>query len=222
MDGFNKWLFDTIQPFIKENILEIGSGIGNISGFLLSHYSQVSLSDMRPEYLDLLKNKFAGRKELRQVIPIDLNDSDLEWRYPQLKEGFDTIIASNVIEHIERDSVALRNCHKLLKKGGTLIVLVPAYQSLFNGLDAELGHFRRYTRQSLKHLIKACGFKVVHSSYFNIIGILGWWLNGKLMGKRVLPEDQLRAFNRMVPIFRLLDNVVFHQVGLSVIAIGEK
>ncbi len=58
------------------------------------------------------------------------------------------------MEHIENDHLAIHNCRKLLKKGGKLIILVPAFQSLYNGFDKELYHYRRYTKHTLNKLFK--------------------------------------------------------------------
>src|SRR6185295_819539 len=100
--------------------------------------------------------------------------------YKHLMGTFETVFALNVVEHIENDMLAIRNCHKLLKKGGKLIILVPAFQSLYNGFDKELYHYRRYTKHTLNKLFKENSFHLVESKYFNALGILGWYVSGKL------------------------------------------
>ena len=57
-DRFNKWMYETIQPYVKGNILEIGSGIGNISQYFLDDQQQITISDLRENYLDFLRNEF--------------------------------------------------------------------------------------------------------------------------------------------------------------------
>jgi hypothetical protein len=110
----------------------------------------------------------------------------------------------------------------LLKTGGTLVILVPAYQFLYNKFDKELEHYRRYTKASLNSLFKKANFKIIHNQYFNAIGILGWFVSGRLLGNNLIPEDQMKAYNTLVPIFRILDKLVLNIFGLSVITVGKK
>lgn len=219
---FNKWMFETILPFCAGSILEVGSGIGNISHFFLESGMRITLSDIRSHYCDALKNKFSRAKKLEEVLLIDLADRDFENKYVKYRETFNTVFALNVVEHIQDDKSAIRSCRFLLKKGGNLIILVPAYQMLYNNFDKELGHFRRYTKNSLKSLFLENEFEIIHSQYFNVIGILGWFVSGKLMGKKSIPKGQMGLYNKLVPIFRTMDKITFERIGLSVITVGRK
>lgn len=221
-DRFNKWMFETILPFCAGSILEVGSGIGNISHFFLESGLRITLSDIRFHYSDALKNKFSRAKTLEEVLLIDLADRDFENAYVKYRETFNTVFALNVVEHIQDDKSAIRNCRFLLKKGGNLIILVPAYQMLYNNFDKELGHFRRYTKNSLKNLFLENEFEIIHSQYFNMIGILGWFVSGKLLGKKSIPKGQMGLYNKLVPIFRIMDKIIFERIGLSAIAVGRK
>ncbi|MDD4754877.1 MAG: hypothetical protein PHG29_02255, partial [Prolixibacteraceae bacterium] len=59
-NNFNRWMYETIKPFCKGHVLEIGSGIGNISQFLLSDGYEVTLSDINSSYLEILDKRFSG------------------------------------------------------------------------------------------------------------------------------------------------------------------
>jgi SAM-dependent methyltransferase len=219
---FNEWLFSSLSPFCRDNILEIGSGIGSISTLILEKYSKVCLSDLKEEYCEILRKKFAQHPNLINVYQLDLEEPDLQQSFPGLISQFDSIIASNVVEHVKDDSLAIRNCYDMLKPKGRLIVLVPAYEALYNNLDRDLGHFRRYRKNELTKLFRTGGFSVLHSQYFNAAGIPGWWFTGTILKKNILPKNQLGLFNKLVNIFQLLDKLIFNQVGLSLIVVGEK
>ena len=221
-DEFNKWLYEELAPYCKDNILEIGSGIGNISTFLIRFFKNVTLSDVRNDYCHSLHQKFQGNKNLSTICLMDLSTKKIEHDYPDLLNKFDTIIASNVVEHIKDDKLAIDNCYKMLKPRGRVIVLVPAFTWLYNPFDRELGHFRRYTKSSLSVLIQSQGFKIIDSKYFNALGMLGWWFSGSVLTKKALPANQLRFYNRIIPIARQIDKILFRHVGLSAIAAGEK
>ena len=221
-DKFNKWMYDTIAPACKGNILEIGSGIGNISNYFLQNGSTITLSDLRDNYLEILKHKFENYQNLKGVITLNLVDKDFENKYAHLLNSFDTVYALNVVEHIEDDQLAIANCRKLLKENGSLVILVPAYQFLYNRFDKELEHYRRYTTTSLNNLFTKNNFNIRKSQYFNAAGILGWFLSGKILNKKTIPEGQMKLYNLLVPIFKITDRLVLNKVGLSIITFGRK
>jgi 2-polyprenyl-3-methyl-5-hydroxy-6-metoxy-1,4-benzoquinol methylase len=221
-DHFNRWMFENLSPYCKDNILETGSGIGNISALLLEQFNEVSLSDLRNTYCKLLNGRFSGNDHLKNVYVLDLGEQQIEKNYPSLMNKFDTVLSSNVVEHVEDEQMAFQNCRKLLKAGGQLVILVPAYNWLYNSFDKELGHYRRYTKARLKKLFVQHGFEVVHAQYFNAVGILGWWFSGSVMRKKMLPKNQLTLYNKLIPFIRLMDKLLLHQAGLSVIVAGEK
>ena len=219
---FNKWLFDTIRPYCKGHVLEVGSGIGNISKLFLEQHFQLTASDLRAAYCEHLVKHFGQHNRLEGVVSIDLVAPDFSQRYRGFLQQFDTVVASNVIEHIEHDHLAVSNCLQLLRPGGHLVILVPAYQSLYNKFDEELGHYRRYTARTVRQLLEGSGLSVIHQQYFNIIGILGWFIDGSVLKKRLIPRKQLMIFDSLMPLIRLVDTLAFRSFGLSTIAVGRK
>jgi 2-polyprenyl-3-methyl-5-hydroxy-6-metoxy-1,4-benzoquinol methylase len=222
-DKFNKWMFETIKPHCKGKVLEIGSGIGNISQFFLADSQfQIQLTDIRDNYCDRLKQKFASSKNLLGVENIDLVDPNFDTKYSSHLEKYDTVFALNVVEHIKEDNLAIANAKKMLVKGGKLIILVPAYQALYNQFDTSLEHYRRYTKKNLNPLFVNNKLEIVHSQYFNAIGIAGWYVSGKLQKNDSIPEGQMGLYNKLVPVFKIADKLIFNKLGLSVITVGKK
>lgn len=218
----NRWMYDQIAPFCKGRILEIGSGIGNISDFILREHDEVTLSDVKPAYCRRLEQTFGGRHSLRGIYPIDLAVPDIERIHPRLMGAFDTVIALNVVEHIDDHEQAIRNARKLLKMGGKVVVLVPAYRWLYNPLDMELGHFRRYKRRNLAELLAGQHFEVVHTQYFNAAAVPGWWISGNLCKMKEIKRGPLYMYDRLVPILKLADRLSGKRFGVSVIAVGAR
>lgn len=219
---FNEWMYQQIKPDLQGRILEIGSGIGNISSFLVRDRYELTLSDVETHYLKQLKQQFGSSPLIRQILSIDLANMDFKKTYAHLAAEFDTVFLLNVLEHIEHDDIALQHIHFLLKPGGKIIILTPAYQWLFCRYDKELGHFRRYTRKRLSRLAQTQGYAVEKARYFNALGIAGWAVLGKLLGKRNLESSELSLFNRLVPLAKWLDKISFSRIGLSVIVTGRK
>lgn len=219
-DRFNKWMYETIRPHVQGKILEVGSGTGNITKYFLEEKADIYLSDIRDNYCDILKQKFDGLDEGR-VIKMDLTDTEFDQKFGEMFGTFDAVYALNVVEHIKDDSLALANIKKLLKNEGQVVILVPAYQTLYNTFDEALEHYRRYTKSRLEKLISE-NYEVVKSQYFNAIGILGWFLNGNILRKKIIPSGQMKLYNKVIPISRVVDKVILNQMGLSVITIGKK
>jgi 2-polyprenyl-3-methyl-5-hydroxy-6-metoxy-1,4-benzoquinol methylase len=221
-DKFNQWMYDTIAPYCHGKILEVGSGIGNISSYFLNKGQDISLSDLRENYCQILRNNFKEFPSLNQVVQLDIVDENFDTKYAHLLESFDSIYALNIVEHVKDDTLAIANCKKLLKPGGHLVILVPSYQKLYNNFDIELEHYRRYTQKSLDKLFVANELKIIHRQYYNFVGILGWWFSGNVLKKKTIPGGQMKLYNSLVPIIKLVDKVLLQKAGLSVITVGKK
>jgi SAM-dependent methyltransferase len=219
--NFNEWMYDTIKPYCAGKILEIGSGIGNISSFFIDDRQHIVLSDIRKNYYDYLKKNFSKRDGYKDTILLDIVHPEFDSLYGSHFSQFDTVFALNVVEHIYDDRVAINNAGKLLKEGGNLIILVPAYPMLYNNLDKELGHYRRYTRRSMINLLSN-KFKIIHSQYFNVFGMLGWYQSGRVLKNKTIPTSQLAFFNKLVPFCKIMDKMTLNKIGLSVLAVGSK
>jgi 2-polyprenyl-3-methyl-5-hydroxy-6-metoxy-1,4-benzoquinol methylase len=216
-DKFNKWMFETIRPYCHGNTLEIGSGIGNISLFFIQHGYSITLSDTNEYYIEQLKKNF---KDTR-IFSIDLVNEDFPEKYARLLQTFDTVVFLNVLEHIDNEKQAIENCRKLLKPGGSLVVLVPAYTFLFSKMDRELQHYRRYTSKRLFSLVSKKKFIVKKVFYFNALGIVAWTY-GKFLGLHSIPSKEMKLFNNLVPLAKFIDKILFKKTGLSVIMVAQK
>ena len=145
----NAWLFSKLAPHISGDVLEIGSGIGNLSRFIVERARSVVLSDMEAHYLDALSKTFSGDPR----VSVATYDLDGEPSSVIASRRFDAIVAVNVIEHIRDDHALVRRLAALLKPGGKLVIYVPACPFAYGSLDRALGHYRRYTPQSLRTLL---------------------------------------------------------------------
>jgi len=206
-------MFDRLHRWIGRRVLEIGSGIGNLSAFLADR-ERLVLTDTREEYLTRLRQRFAGHPNVavaRLYLPHEHDALG--------GERFDTVICLNVLEHVENDIASLVAIRALLAPRGRLVLLVPALPALYGSIDRALGHHRRYTRAGLAARMRSTGFTVVHIEYFNSAGIPGWWLAGRVLRRQTIPAGSLRLYDALVPLFRL-ERLLPWRVGQSLIAIG--
>ena len=137
------------------------------------------------------------------------------------RRRFDAIVAVNVIEHIQDDNRAVAALASLLKPGGRLLVYVPAVPFAFGTLDQMLGHYRRYTADSLARVLCGAGLDPGPIRYFNLLGLLGWFINGRILRRKSLSETQIAVFERLVAFLRIEDRVRL-PIGLGVISCAAK
>jgi len=219
--SFNRWMYECIQPFVTGDSIEIGSGIGNISAFFAAAGQPITLTDTDESEVAVLKQRFAAYPNVRDIWQMNIASPDFTKKYAHLAGRFDSVFLLNVLEHIEDDSLAVQHCRFLLKAGGTLLILVPAYKMLFSKMDELLGHYRRYTATSLCTVIAQNGFKIEKSFYFNALGMAGWWWN-KIFSKAEISSGKMALFNRLVPVAKYIDKLCFNKWGLSTIVAAKK
>ncbi len=203
-----------LKPYIGHDILEVGSGIGNMTRYFVRH-GNVTATDISPFCIRELQRTYAEHQTVK-VQHLDISRNS----YPQF-EIYDTIICLNVLEHIEDDVEALRNMRKLLKPGGKLVLYVPANPRLYCEIDRGVGHYRRYLMDELLGKMKKAGYRVPHFRHHNIIGAIGWWIQGKVMGKKVIGANDVGGFELLMPLVKAQDKLD-SRFALSILAIGER
>lgn len=214
---FNRWMADTIQPFLGNCIMEIGAGIGNLTRCLVPRTKRYIASDIYSEHLARLTNKFQHRRNV-EVCYVDLACSEY---FERFTNQMDSVLCLNVLEHIEDDLAGLRNIHSVLRSGGRAIVLVPNDQKVYGTLDEALGHYRRYSETELREKMQQTGFEVETVLMFNRISRPAWYVSGKILKRKALGRGQMRLFDSMVGLWRKIDPML-PWPATSLIAIGKK
>jgi len=218
LEPYNRWLVSRFAHAIGRRVLEIGAGFGNITRHLKGRELLVA-SDLDPVALEHLKGVFRDDPSVRIAsyrFPLDGSARE-EVRALDV----DTVVCLNVLEHIENDRTTLANLKEALSPGGRLILLVPAFARLYGTLDEHLHHFRRYEKAELEQKIREAGFELEDLRFVNRPGIFGWWLNGRVLRRRVLPRGQLLAFKLLMPLLKR-EEVEPPTSGLSLLAIARK
>ena len=212
---YNGHLWSRMKPFVGARVLEIGSGTGGISRHLLGARSLV-VTDTRAGYRDLLERLF------RNYPHVSVHAMTLGEPAPELeRERFDTVVAANVLEHVEDDGAALRQIFALLEPGGRVVLVVPMLRALYGQIDRAIHHHRRYERAEIEEKLAKAGFVVEATAPINALGIPGWWLNSVLLRRRSVPGIQARLNDLLVPWLRFEEKLGL-PVGMSLLAVGRK
>lgn len=218
LDAYNRWVFELLSPHITGRVLEVGCGTGNITKFVAQKAEEVVGVDPVARFIDRFRLRFTGnhsvtshRCTLADLTPAN-NDAG----------RFDTAISCNVFEHIEDHVEALKQVARHLKPGGKAVIFVPAGPIAFGKLDSELGHYRRYTVNSMRDAMQDAGLEWVQGRYSNMVGLFGWWFNSVVLGKTTVPGGQAIWFNKLVPILRRLERLIPVPFGQSVVGVARK
>ncbi|OAV67579.1 bifunctional 3-demethylubiquinone-9 3-methyltransferase/ 2-octaprenyl-6-hydroxy phenol methylase [Bacteroidales bacterium Barb6] len=191
-------------------ILDIGAGIGLFAGTIRENGYNVHCLEPDLFQANLLKGS-------RFEVSTNINE---------LADGsFDFIYALNVLEHIENDREELLLWAKKLKKGGKLLIYVPAFHLLYSSMDKKVGHFRRYRKKDLTEKIIHAGLvPVCNAKYADSLGFFVTLLY-KLINKSDgdVNENSLIFYDRVLfPLSRLGDFFFNRLFGKNVFIIAEK
>ncbi len=214
--NYNKWIAECFLPNIESPVIEIGAGIGNITSYFLPK-KQLVVSDSDSALTEYLQKKFIDKNNVK-VIRVDIEDNPQK----KLLNYFSTVIGINVLEHIEDDIKVLKNARLILKKGGRLMLFVPAKKFAYTRLDKELGHFRRYEKREIIEKLSKSGYAVEKIYYFNIVGLLSWFIRDKISKSYHLRPYQISIFNSIVPVLKRVENIYRPPIGISLVVHARK
>jgi 2-polyprenyl-3-methyl-5-hydroxy-6-metoxy-1,4-benzoquinol methylase len=151
----NAWIYSKFADHVRGDVLEIGSGIGNLSRLIVKDAESVVLIDVEDQYIACRDEAF-GREQRVVVTRFNLDEPTPE---EIAHRRFDAIVAVNVIERLQEDQRAVGMLASLLKPGGRFLIYVPAVPLAYGTLDRMLGHYRRYTARSLAGLLRGAGLE---------------------------------------------------------------
>lgn len=218
LKNYNRWIYENIKEAIGNNILEIGSGMGSLIDFVIAKGRKITGAEIDDKFFKYSREKYAKNSDVKIVKSDSL---ELEKKFK--KGSFDTVTILNTLEHIKDDFKAVKIIYNLLDKGGKLAVFVPAFQCIYGKLDENVGHYRRYTKATLRKVLEENNFEIKKIYYMNFIGFFGWYFNAKFLKRGYTPELQSSFFdNFFVPLEKAIEKIIKPPIGQSVVAIAVK
>ncbi|MGD0965162.1 MAG: class I SAM-dependent methyltransferase [Candidatus Acidiferrales bacterium] len=213
------WQGRLVSREIGRRVIELGCGVGNFTGTLLDREAVMAL-DKEPSCIERLKLRYPNRHNL-DTFTCDADVLD-ERRCELAGFGADSCVCLNVLEHIGDDAKALRAMASILTPGGVIVLLVPAFPALYGPIDKNLGHHRRYTRNSITQPAASAGLRVKKAHYFNCVGFLGWWINSHILKREAQSEKQIETFDRLVPVLSRMEDIAHPPFGQSLFVVLQK
>lgn len=216
---YHQWILSIFNPYVGSNILEVGAGSGSVSKMLLEYRpKKAGFVEPSKKMYGLLKKNVRGKN----IYTYNAFFGDIASKIR--KEVVpDSIFYVNVLEHVPDDKKELELMYELLPKDGHIFIFVPALPRLMSTFDKRLGHFRRYTKPSLKALVEETGFSIQESRYFDFPGIFPWYFTYTLSGSNRLSPGAVDIYDKFViPLIKPVENTIHPLIGKNVILIAKK
>ncbi len=218
---YQKWVRDAVSPYLGSRILEIGAGIGNMSQWLPMRELLV-ISEGNESFVPTLEKirqqSFQNDPKCKTVHML----VDSPWVNSFKEYKFDTIVSFNVLEHIEDDAKAIADFSEVLSSSDKLrprriVSFIPAHPWLYGSMDVEFGHYRRYSAKVFHKMVsRVLPHAKVESRYFNILGVPGWLILGRLLRRKNIGISSIQAFEKLCPYVRGIDDYLHKKLRLPI------
>ena len=214
---YRKWQIDTVRPYCGRCVLELGPGMGHFAAELDAlGLDRLVLADAEQYALKRLRRRYAGRADV-DVVRLEVPGA------VDIGEPVDTILAMNVIEHIDDDTGALRDLATALVPGGRVVIWVPGYPQLYGEFDRKVGHVRRHTPKTLREHVARAGLNVEVCRPMNLLGGFAWWLAVRRGGVGCPKPWLVWLFDNVaIPVTRFLERFVRPPFGQTVFCVASK
>ena len=215
-ENWKRYWSTHIKPFLGRRVLEVGAGIGTNTPFLSYGVEEwICLepdADMAAFLVERQRTTAAAGTHTIVGVIGDLPDVP----------SFDSIVYIDVLEHIKDDCAEIAAATARLRPNGTIIILGPAHDWLFSDFDAAVGHYRRYSANTLRALTRP-NLELVALRQLDSVGTIASLAN-KLMLRSNMPTlQQILLWDRfMVPMSRFLDPLLAHRFGKSILAVWRR
>ena len=192
-------------------ILEIGPGLGNNIS-LLTSIGNVDILEEEEEFIKYINSTY--KKSIKNIYK-NLNE---------VKTCYDLIVMLDVLEHIEDSYNFMNKVSGILNVDGTIILGVPAYQSLWSSHDEQLKHFRRYNWNTIYSDCRS--YKVVKKYGLNYLLLPIRYIQIKI-NKITTTNESSKIVNNLIYLIVLLEasmrKIGFNpKFGISLYAVLKK
>ena len=211
--NFRNYQLQLIKKFIKGYVAEVGPGNGMNASSYIKYPKKIDLYEPTRKLYLQLKKSFKKNNKV----------STYNKKFISQKEKYDSVLYLDVLEHIKDDKNEIIKAIKSIKKGGYLIINVPAYSHLYSKFDNDVGHHKRYEKKDIRIILKGLEFKKVDLTYYDSIGYMLSLLS-KLTSsdykKRF--EQKIKVWDFLIPLSKKIDYLINNLFGKSLLVILKK
>lgn len=202
-------------------VLDIGTSTGtNLRMLRDQGFTRFTGVDLSEDAIRWCAEKGLGEVRQGDVCALPLPDA-----------SFDLVLATDIIEHVDRDDIALKEIARVLRPGGHALLTVPAFESIRGLQDRVAHHKRRYLKHQLLERVQQAGLVPGRAFYFNSLLFVPIWLARRLIDLLRLPLASEGEVNSpwinavLLRIFALdtrLAQTGMFPFGVSILAVASK
>jgi SAM-dependent methyltransferase len=216
---YHAWIRGDFGDVLRGRVAEVGAGTGNFSETWVDGADEATLIEPAPQLHTLLAKRFAGRAHVK-VVGATLEEALATGSLA--RESLDALTMVNVLERVEDDLGELRRVREALRPGGAVALFVPAIQAIYGSLDALVGHHRRYEREGLGRVVRDAGFEVETLRWFDVAGVVPWWLVGRVLRARSFDGPLGPLYDRLVvPVMSRVERAVPPPLGKNLLCVAR-
>ena len=209
-----RWFVELAVPHLGDNPIEVGSGLGDYALEWAPYFQHFTATEADPERLVLLKERLAGvpSVSVRELLLPCEDGGD-----------YSAAVSYNVLEHIVDHVGALRSMGQLVRPGGAVVIIVPAFMFAMSPVDIATGHVRRYTKKTLAKAMTDAGLVVEKIHYANALGLLGYFAATSIF--RLAPKEgpMVKVYDKVVlPVTKAVEQKIRPPFGQSVFAVARR
>ena len=211
--NFRKYQYLFIKDKIKKFTAEVGPGNGEILNFYVNKVYKIDLYEPSKNIFKNLKQKYFKNKKI----------TIFNKKFTSKRNKYDTIIYLDVLEHIKNDKQEIINAYNSLKKGGNLIINVPAFNHLYSQFDKDVGHYRRYNLKMILRLTKGLKYRSLNYKYYDSIGYF-LSLISRLTSTNYKNHfsKKIKIWNSLIFLSKIIDTLTFNFFGKSLLIFIKK
>ncbi|ABK43938.1 Methyltransferase type 12 [Magnetococcus marinus MC-1] len=193
MPFYQAAILHEFKPYLRGNVLEVGAGLGAFSRLIqpmCQHLTLVEPDAQNAAFLAQTMGDKAGVRVQQTAIETLLNATP--------EAPYDAVVMINLLEHLAQDGEVLSRLRQQMTPTGALLIFVPALPALYSAMDRKLGHVCRYGRRQLSEVVTGAGFQVNRVRWFDLVGMVPWYLLYTLKGSRVMDARMSKIYDRWV------------------------
>ena len=208
-----RWFVELAIPYLGDHPIEVGSGLGDYALEWAPHFAKFTATEADPERLLLLKERLHGHPS------IDVRELLL----PTEERGqYTGAVSYNVLEHIEDHVSALRSMARLVRPGGRVVLIVPAFMFAMSPVDIATGHVRRYTKRTMRAAMTEAGLTIEKLHYANALGLIGYYMATSVFKLTPKEGPMVKFYDRLVlPVTKGAESLVRPPFGQSVFVVAR-
>jgi len=208
-----RWFVELALPYLGDDPIEIGSGLGDYALEWADRMPRFTATEADPERLVRLKERMVDHPSVlvREML-LPTEDTG----------NYSAAVSYNVLEHIEDHVGALRSIATLVRPGGKIVLIVPAFMFAMSPVDIATGHVRRYTKKTMRAALTEAGLEVEKLRYANALGLIGYYVATSIF--KLAPKEgaMVKIYDMFVlPVTKFVESLVKPPFGQSVFAVAR-